>query len=85
MRVHAKNLTASIDIATGVRWIRLVYKDKPWTGAISSGWHWACLRTANHILGGLTADAVLAFVLKSLVKLKEQNTAVNYLSLKVKQ
>lgn len=67
-------LTAFEDRTAVVCWICLVDKDKSGTGAVCERRWRACLGLALHSLGGLLADAVLAFVLELLIKLTSQTT-----------
>lgn len=53
----------------------MVGKDKSGSGAVCDGWRRAWHGFARHGLGGLLADAVLAFVLELLIKLTLQTTA----------
>lgn len=67
-------LTAGEGRTAVLCWICLVDKDKSGTGAVCEWRRWACLGFADHSLGGLHADAVLAFVLEPLIKLTLQIT-----------
>lgn len=68
-------LTAGEDRTAVVCWICLVDKDKSRSSAVCDRWRRACPGFACYSLGGLLANAVLAFVLELLIKLTIQTTA----------